>query len=147
MTLAVPRTLYAFARDGFLPAPVAAVHARFHTPYVAIALQTVVVAMLAVSGSFERLAIIANGSILLVYAACCVAVLQLRRLGTVSDGTPFRVPLAGVVPVLAFAIIVALLATLSADEWKALLAIVGVAAVVFVASIPNRRAQNAEAHA
>lgn len=144
MTLAVPRTLYAFARDGFLPAPIAAVHARFRTPYVAIVLQTLVVIALAVSGTFEKLAIISNGTILLVYAACCVAVVQLRRLDVKTDGAPFRVPFSGVVPVLAFAVVVALLATLSADEWKALLAIAGVGVVVFAASMSNRRArQNA----
>ena len=79
MTLAVPRMLFAFGRDGFLPAPLAMVHARFKTPFVSIAVQTLVVIALSVTGSFEKLAIIANGSILLVYAACCLAVIQLRR--------------------------------------------------------------------
>ena len=68
MTLAVPRMLFAFARDGFLPRALASVHARFRTPYVAIGVQTVLVAVLAATGTFERLAIIANGSVLLVYA-------------------------------------------------------------------------------
>ena len=58
---------------------------------------------LAVSGSFEKLAIIANGSILLVYVACCIGVLELRRRGVQESGTPFRVPFAGVVPLLAIA--------------------------------------------
>lgn len=144
MTLAVPRTLYAFARDGFLPAPIGAVHARFHTPHIAIMLQTVIVIILAVSGSFERLAIIANGSILLVYAACCIAVLKLRRMDVHSDGVPFRVPFSAIIPVLAFIVIAWILSTLSADEWKALLVIVGVAVVLFAASMANRRAVHAE---
>src|SRR5438270_760467 len=37
MTLAVPRMLYAFARDGFLPRALASIHPRFHTPFLAIA--------------------------------------------------------------------------------------------------------------
>jgi basic amino acid/polyamine antiporter, APA family len=140
MTLAVPRMLFAFARDGFLPAPLAAVHARFKTPYVAILVQTLIVIVLDVRGSFESLAIIANGSILLVYAACCVAVMQLRRMDVQSGGTPFRIPFAAAIPVLALAIIACLLATLTADEWKALLVVLGVAIVVYVSSLASRRA-------
>jgi amino acid transporter len=140
MTLSVPRMLFAFGRDGFLPAPVALVHERFRTPYVAIAIQTVIVIALAVTGSFEKLAIVANGSILLVYAACCVAVLELRRRGVQESGTPFRVPFASVIPVAAVATIAWLLTSLAADEWKALLLVVGVAIVVYVASLPSRRA-------
>ena len=141
MTLAVPRALYAFARDGFLPAPIAAVHPRFHTPHIAIVIQTIIVILLAATKSFESLAVIANGSILLVYAACVLAVLQLRRLGIRENGTPFQVPFAAVIPVVAFLVIVGILASLSADEWKALLVIVGVAVVVFAASMPSRRAR------
>jgi amino acid transporter len=141
MTLAIPRALYAFARDGFLPAPIAAIHDRYHTPHVAIVLQTIVVIILATTGSFEKLAVIANGSILLVYAACCIAVIQLRRMGVQQTGTPFRVPFAAAIPVIAFLIIARILASLSADEWKALVVIVAVAAVVFAASLSSRRAR------
>ena len=144
MTLAVPRMLFAFGRDGFLPAPLAAVHSRFKTPYVAIATQTLVVIGLAVTGSFEKLAIIANGSILLVYAACCLAVVQLRRRGIQESGVPFNVPFATMVPVLAIAVMVWLMTSLSADEWKALLVVLGVAVVVYAASLSSRRAARAE---
>jgi basic amino acid/polyamine antiporter, APA family len=141
MTLAVPRSLYAFARDGFLPSPIAAVHERFRTPHVAIVIQTLVVILLATTGTFESLAVIANGSILLVYAACCVAVVQLRRLGIQQTGTPFRVPFAAAIPVVAFLIIAWILAGLSANEWRWLFVIVGVGAVIFAASMSTRRAR------
>lgn len=140
MTLAVPRMLFAFGRDGFLPVQLASVHPRFRTPYIAIIIQTLVVIALAVSGSFEKLAIIANGSILLMYAACCLAVIQLRRLGIQQSGPPFRLPFAGVIPVLAVLVIAWLLASLSPGEWKALLLVVGVAVVVYATSLQSRRA-------
>jgi APA family basic amino acid/polyamine antiporter len=140
MTLSIPRMLFAFGRDGFLPAQLASVHARFRTPYVAIVAQTLIVIGLAVSGSFEKLAIIANGSILLVYAACCLAVIELRRKKVRTGGTPFRIPFAAVVPALAVLVIVWLLTSLTADEWKALLVVAGVAIVVYATSLPARRA-------
>jgi len=143
MTLSVPRMLFAFGRDGFLPSQLALVHERYRTPWVAIVIQTLIVMALAVSGSFEKLAIIANGSILLVYVACCMAVLELRRRGVQESGTPFRVPLAGVVPLLAIAAIVWLLKSLTSDEWKALFAVIGVAVVVYAASLPSRRSASA----
>ena len=127
--------------NGFLPAPLAAVHGRFHTPHIAIVVQTILVIALAASGSFEKLVVISNGSVLLVYAACCLSVINLRRMKVRGEGEPFRMPLARIVPILAFLVIVWILSTLSADEWKSLLVIAAVAVVIFAASMPNRRAQ------
>jgi basic amino acid/polyamine antiporter, APA family len=140
MTLAGPRMLFALARDGFLPSPIAAVHRRFHTPHVAIVLHVVTVLALAVTGTFEKLGVIANGSILLVYIACCAAVLELRRRGIQTEHAPFRAPLGGVIPVLACGCIVWILSGLTADEWKAMAVVFGVAVVLYVASVPSRRA-------
>ena len=144
MTLAVPRMLFAFARDGFLPRAVASVHPAFRTPYWAIAIQTVLVAVLAATGTFERLAIIANGSVLLVYAACCLATMELRRRDVRGAGVPFRVPGAAVVPWLALLVIVSLLRTLLFGEWLAVLAVL-VAAVPVYAFTRSRRSAPAAA--
>lgn len=140
MTLAVPRMLFAFGRDGFLPARLAAIHSRFKTPHVAIVVQTILVAALALSGSFEKLAIIANGSVLLVYAACCCAVYPLRRRNVAAGSTPFHVPLASIIPAVSLACIAWLLGTLSAGEWESLLLVVVLAVIVYFASLPSRRA-------
>jgi APA family basic amino acid/polyamine antiporter len=138
MTLAVPRALYAFARDGFLPAPVAAVHTRYHTPHIAIAIETIVVIILAVTGTFERLAIIANGAILLVYVAACVSVLELRRRNVRAGGTPFRVPAATIAPILAIGVIVWLLTSLESREWAGVGVLVLIAVIVFAITRPGR---------
>lgn len=132
MTLAVPRMLYAFARDGFLPRALASIHPRFHTPFLAIAIQTVIVALLAATGRFEQLAIVANGAVLLVYAACCLATVELRRRDVRAGGIPFRVPGAQVIPWLALAVILGLLATLTAGEWLGVLAVLAVAIPIYL---------------
>jgi APA family basic amino acid/polyamine antiporter len=144
MTLAVPRMLYAFARDGFMPPWLAAVHPRFRTPYRAIAIQTVLVAALAASGTFERLAIIANGSVLLVYAACCLATVELRRRDVRAGGVPFRVPAARVVPWLALLVILGLLATLQLGEWIAVLALAAAAVPIYLLTRSRRGGAVAE---
>jgi APA family basic amino acid/polyamine antiporter len=131
MTLAVPRALFALARDGFLPRPLAAVHPRWHTPHVAIAAQVGVTWLLAVSSGFERLAILANVSTLLVYAACCLAAWQLRRRNVQAGGIPFRVPAAGVVPILAVAAIAFLLLSVTLKEWAVVVGVVAAAALLF----------------
>src|SRR5262245_14271273 len=79
MTLAVPRALYAFARDGFLPEALARVHPRFRTPHLAIATQSALVCLLAITSGFERLAILANLVTLLLYAGCSLAAWELGR--------------------------------------------------------------------
>ena len=138
MTLAVPRALYALARDGFLPRAVAAVHARWHTPHVAIAAQAVVVLALAVTSGFEKLAILANLSTLLLYAGCCVASWELRRRDVRAGGIPFRVPAAGVVPALAVLVIVALLTSVGVAEWSVVGGVMAAAALVYAAARSRR---------
>ena len=141
MTLAVPRMLFAFSRDGFLPGPLARVHPRWHTPHVAIAVQTAVVIALALFARFEQLAVAANVSALLVYAACCVAAAELRRRDVRSGGIPFRVPGGAVVPWLALGVIAWLLWGLRAEEWRAAGLIVAATIVVYLVTATSRRAR------
>jgi amino acid transporter len=143
MTLAVPRMLFALARDGFLPRALARVHGEWRTPHLAIAAQTAIVIGIALFGNFEVLAVAANVTILIVYAVCCAATVQLRRRGVQGGGVPFQVPLAGAAPWLALAVIAWMLSGLNAGEWKAAAIIVAVAALVFVVTRPSRRRAHA----
>lgn len=138
MTLAVPRALFALGRDGFLPRPLAAVHPRFHTPYVAIVVQAVIVCALAVTAGFVKLAILANLSTLLLYGGCCLAAWQLRRKDVRAGGIPFRVPAAAVVPWLALAVIAFLLMSITLKEWAVVAAVLAAAALVYFATASTR---------
>lgn len=132
MILATPRMLFAFARDGFLPAALARLHPAHHTPVAAIVLQCVLVLVLALTSTFERLAVLANLSLLVVYAACCVATWELRRRDVRTGGTPFRVPAAGAVIPLACLAIGWLLTSITLAEWTALAGALLVATMLFV---------------
>lgn len=131
MTMAVPRALFALGRDGFLPKALASVHPAYHTPHIAIAVQCVIVLGLALSGTFEKLAILANVTTLLLYGACCMASWQLRRRGVEAGGIPFRVPAAGVVPVLALIVIVWLLTSIKAMEWAVVAAVLAASTLIY----------------
>jgi basic amino acid/polyamine antiporter, APA family len=132
MTLAVPRALFAFGRDGFLPRAFAAVHPTHRTPHVAIVVQSVLVWLLAASGEFERLAILANVSTLVLYAACCLAAWQLRRRDVQAGGVPFRVPAPTLVVVLALLVIGAMLTSVTLGEWVVVAGVLVAAALVFL---------------
>ena len=119
MILATPRTLFALARDGFLPAALARTHGTYRTPATAILVQCTLVLVLAITSTFERLAILANLSILAVYVMCCLATWRLRQLDVRAGGTPFRVPAPTLVVVLACLIIGWMFTSVTMNEWAA----------------------------
>jgi amino acid transporter len=133
MTLAVPRTLFAFGRDGFLPAVFARTHPVYRTPGVAIVVQCVIVFVLAITSTFERLAILATLSTLVLYGGCCLATWQLRRLDIRAGGTPFKVPAPALVITLALAAIGWMLVIgVNPGEWAPFGAALALAVVLFL---------------
>jgi amino acid transporter len=138
MTLGAPRVLYAFGRDGFLPAALAAVHDRYRTPHVAIFVQVIITIALALSGTFEKLAIIANGAILLVYATCALAVFRLRARNVHLEHPPFVAPFGPVIPALACLAIVWLMTSLALNEWLAVLVAIAAALALYLVTRGRR---------
>ena len=131
--LSTPRTLFALAADGYLPQSLAAVHPRHRTPHVAIVVQAFVVCAIALTGSYVKIALLADVAILLVYFACAVAAVRLRRLDFGSDRQPFRMPAGSVVPWLAAALIAWLLAQATGLAWLLTSAVIAAASLAFLA--------------
>ena len=119
-TFSTPRVIYAFAVDGFLPRRLAEVHPHYHAPSTAIVTQSAIALALALSGTFERLALLANVSALALYLGCALASWKLRNAGVTIEGkTPFRMPLGGVIPWITCLVIAWLLTGLARQEWIA----------------------------
>src|SRR6266849_5287494 len=137
--LATPRTLFALEVDGYLPQSLASVHPEHHTPYVAIAIQGVIVCGIAITGTYVKLAIVADVAILLVYLACCLGVWRLRRLdvGGGAADKPFVMPAGRVVPWVAAGLIVALLARATAQAWLLTGGVMAAASVAFLVRRPR----------
>ena len=127
--LATPRALLASARQGGLPARFGAVHPRYRTPYVAIAAFALVIFLLGVSGTFQQLTVLASAALLVVYGATVGAAVVLRRRDVRAGGEPFRTPGGLLVPTLAAAIVLWLLAQ---TTWRER---IGVALLIAVASV------------
>lgn len=128
--LAIPRVLFAFARDGVLPAALASVHPRFHTPWIAIITQAVLVTALALTSQWEPLAVLANVAVLTVYFGCALAAWQLRRTGVHDAGAPgaASIPGSAIAAPLAVLVIIVLLTSVRREEWikSGMTALVGV---------------------
>jgi basic amino acid/polyamine antiporter, APA family len=116
--LGTPRVLFALARDGVLPKPLATVHRQYRTPSLAIVLYAAVVAALAISSSFERLVVMANVSALLLYLMCVAASYRLQQRDVKMAGAPFNLPGGMLIQLLAAAGIVWLLSQATAEEWR-----------------------------
>jgi amino acid transporter len=139
MMLATPRVLFAFGRDGVLPAAFAQVHPRFRTPHIAIVAQALVCALIAITSSFARLAVLATVSTLALYLVCCIAAWILRRRNVRVEGAvPFEVPGGALVPILAVVVIVWLLSSATMREFLVVSAVLAGAAVLYVVSGAHR---------
>jgi amino acid transporter len=138
--LATPRTLFALARDGVLPAAIARVHPRFHTPYVAVLLHAALTTLLGISSSFERLAVVSNVVVLCLNLLCCAAAWQLLRRPA-APGQPGGLvfPGARVVLVAAAAGLMWVLSHATRQEFALLGGVLGVASVLYLARPGARR--------
>ena len=130
--LAAPRGVFALARDGFLPRRAAVVHPRYRTPHVAIAAYAVAAIALALSGTFEQLAILSNIAALGLYFLCAVSVLRLRARGVRGEGAPFVIPGGPIVPLLTCTVVAAVVSqTIGRREFAAFGVVLVVAVVMY----------------
>jgi len=114
--LAIPRLLFAGARDGILPAFLGKVHPKYITPHFAIIVYATLGYLFAVFGAFKQLIILTSASTLLIYLGVVLATIRLRYRKKVVEGKTFTIPGGIIIPVLATAIIVWILSNLSKEE-------------------------------
>jgi basic amino acid/polyamine antiporter, APA family len=106
------RMLFALAEHGELPAFFGRIHTRFRTPANAVIFTSVVAVLLALTGSFAKLAVVSALARLVAYTGVAAATLKLRSprfAGRVKPAT-FVAPLGPVVPAIAILVSVAIAA-------------------------------------
>jgi APA family basic amino acid/polyamine antiporter len=119
------RMLYALSLGRARMRAISYVHARFHTPTVAIVIHTGFALVLALGGSFARLAMLSAVARLTTYLFTCAALPRLRRL---NEG--FRTP-GLVIPILGTLVSLALFLSLSLVNFIAAAAALVVGALLY----------------
>jgi basic amino acid/polyamine antiporter, APA family len=130
--LSIPRILFAGARDGLLPKPLAKIHTRYCTPHIAIAFYAALGFLLAISGGFKQLATIASAAVLITYLGVVLASVILQQKETGKAVKTFRVPGGMVVPALACAGIIWLLCSLTRAELTGIAVFIAVFSVIYL---------------
>jgi APA family basic amino acid/polyamine antiporter len=136
--LSSPRMIFAFGRDGVLPAWFAHVHPRYRSPDVAIITYAVIAFVLSVTSTFEALALLSNVAVLLMYLLCCAACWFLVQRDVRSDGQPFNFPGAKIVPLLAITAILWILAHATMKEFAVNGAVLVAASVLYFIRSPRQ---------
>ena len=106
------RSMFALAEQGDIPRIFGHIHSTYRTPDVAIIVTCLTTLTLALTGSFGQLAAVSAIGRLLVYSGTCASVLRLRRQGP----APFTIAGGPLVPIVALAVCVAMLAGATQDQ-------------------------------
>lgn len=129
-TLSGPRYLFALARDGYGPRWLTRVHPSYHTPTLAILVQTAIVIPLALSGSFVSLATLTVIARLAANVGTAAAVPILRRRLADRAGA-VRLPLGATIPVAALALALVLLFSARITNLLPALGALGLGVVIY----------------
>jgi amino acid transporter len=126
VVLGTSRVLFAFGRDGRLPAWFGRLSRRARVPANAVFLYVALAAALAITGSFLELAVLSALAVVGIYSLACAAALVLHRRGLALAGPPLRLR---ALPAAAAIGLSGMAAMLLSARWSELL---GLAAVVCV---------------
>jgi amino acid transporter len=139
-TLNIPRVLFRSAVDRVIPVkPLAKVHSRYATPYIAVIVYAVLGCFFAITGEFKQLAILSSASVLLVYLGVALSVISLRRK-IPHNPTGFKIPGGITIPILASLTILWLLSNLTRPEMIGMaIALVALSLVFLLLRILTRK--------
>lgn len=130
--LSTPRMVFAFARDGFLPRALGRVHPHTRAPHVAILSYAALVVVLALSGTFAELAVLAALTTAPLYILGCFAAWRLRRGRVALAGIPLDFRWLGVAAAVGIASMLVMVALASRVEILGLLALIGISLAVYL---------------
>ncbi|MGO1001201.1 APC family permease [Lysobacter antibioticus] len=125
-----PRYLLALSKDGYGPRALSAIHPRFHTPARAVVLLGVVALALALTGSFQQLALLSVVARLCTYIGTAVSVLVLQKRHGKSEGA-LQLPGGPIIPIAAIVLSLGLLASASTANLIAAAIALAVGAVIY----------------
>ncbi len=132
--LGSPRQLFAFGRDGLLPRPLGSLHPRSRAPYVAIFTYATIAIVLALSGTFAELAVLATLACAPLYMAGCAAAWVLSRHGVALAGPPLNFRFLGTATLLGIGSMTAMVTLASRTEIMGLATLMGLSILMYLFS-------------
>ncbi len=114
--LASSRLLFAGAKDGLFPKFLGKIHPKYETPYWAVIIYALLIFIFSISGGFKQLAVLASGSLLLIYLAVILALLKFRMQKEKEAEKTFKIPGGIIIPCIAIAAIIYVLTNLTKPE-------------------------------
>ena len=131
--LGTSRLVFALGRDGYLPRAFGRVTETHRVPMFALAAHAIPAWLLALGGSFDKLALISGGAICLMYAFVSVAAWRAQHAGLRDEGsTPFSLPGGPLIPAISLLAMLAIVTTLKPDEWAAIALALGALVLVYL---------------
>jgi APA family basic amino acid/polyamine antiporter len=100
LVMVFPRVMYAGAKEKLLPGFLSKVHTRYGTPHWAIICFCIVSFIMAVSGGFRQLVILATITVLLMFLGVALAAIKFRLKPSPEFKSSFLIPGGLTVPVL-----------------------------------------------
>jgi amino acid transporter len=133
--LSTPRLLFAFGREGWLPRALGRVHPRTGAPHIAIMSYAALIILLALTGSFAELAVLAALTMAPLYTLGCIAAWRLARGGVALAGTPLNFRWLGIAAIIGIAGMLAMIILASRAEIIGLLGLIGISSAVYLLQI------------
>jgi APA family basic amino acid/polyamine antiporter len=131
--LGTSRLVFALGRDGYLPRVFGRVTETHRVPMFALAAHAIPAWLLALGGSFDKLALISGGAICLMYAFVSVAAWRAQHVGLRdAEATPFALPGGPLIPAISLLAMLAIVTTLKPDEWAAIGIALGALVLVYL---------------
>jgi hypothetical protein len=107
------------------------VHERSHAPHMAILCYAAIAIGLALSGTFEELAVLATLASAVLYIGGCTAAWRLARRGVALVGTPLNFRWLGAAMAIGVTSMLIMIALASRAEIIGLVAVIGLSAVIY----------------
>jgi amino acid transporter len=131
--LGTSRLVFALGRDGYLPRVFGRVTETHRVPMFALAAHAIPAWLLALGGSFDKLALISGGAICLMYAFVSVAAWRAQHVDLRdAEAKPFALPGGPLIPAISLLAMLAIVTTLKPDEWAAIAMALGALVLVYL---------------